>query len=452
MPCCGISLPDAYGNVVQARIPVTSLPLRYKDDILDYSARYFVTSILNRIYIFREKEISLTQQVDRVAFMSYAHENDTYDQGYLSKFRQRLEAAVSSLIGGPFTIFQDHVHIKTGEEWERRLQQYLSTSTFLIPIITPHYYNSEWCRKEFMYFHEKEQQTQRSPCVFPVYYIECQQVKNRLRFSPDSMEHLLPRYQLKDWRKLRDSKIQSAAVTKNLRQLAHEIAHTLARFESDELPSGAMPPLAAPSDPLPASRRSTAASDRPPFDLFMLPYPSRFYGRSSEIAWVIERLTTGPRPHIASLDAAQGIGKSTVAAEAVRRLHEHAQFPGGIAVVLCHGITDPVTILRQALTRFHPQRLPPTSYDVTDLADEARHLLSGKRALIVLDDVDAHLHITRVIDPLRKAGAALLLTSQYPLILPDAARLALASLQPSDAFDLLTKPSEKRRSPDAECD
>lgn len=119
------------------------LRLPYQRGILYHNIKRF--PLVSRRDAVHEKEDSLTQ-FDRIAFMSYAHENN-HDR-YLSKLRAKLELAVRDRMGTPFTLFQDLVHIHAGHKWEDRVKQYLSRSTLLLPIISPYFYNSEWCRKK----------------------------------------------------------------------------------------------------------------------------------------------------------------------------------------------------------------------------------------------------------------------------------------------------------------
>ena len=306
--------------------------------------------------------------------------------------------------------------------------------------------------KEFTYFREKEQETNRSPRILPIYYIGCPQMRDSSAFLPDSMEVQLRTYQYADWRELYENAtdISSSLATRTLRKIAIRIQEMFEELEAGHpAPDDSGSPLLS---RVKASAVDTAAASPfgTPFDLTVLPRPRAFFGRSSDLEWVIEMLTTAPPPHIAALDGAQGIGKTAVAAEAVLRLYAEARFPGGIAVVSCTGMTDPYDVLHRALLRFDPELLPPAKDDDVGLAEEARHLLSEKQALIVLDGIETRLDITRVIEPLSRAGAALLLTSKRPLPVAKARRRTLAPLQIADALDLLTTPSEERRPPNAE--
>jgi hypothetical protein len=386
-------------------------------------------------------------KLERIAFMSYVHENDVLDKYYLTRFRERLEGQISQAIGEDFTIFQDRVHINPGHQWEARIEQYLSKSTFLIPILTPHFFNSEWCRKEFEYFRSVEQRTGLGQRIIPVYYIKCRELENHSAYAPESMEWLIHTYHYADWRDLRTNNagINTTPAVKQLRRIATYILERLNELESAQpgVQDTSSPGGTGPSRSVPVA--SNDSIQNPPFDLQILPYPKRVLGRGREVARVIAGLTSPSGSQIVSISGIAAIGKTTVAAVAMRRLFETSSFPGGIAVVPCAGITDPLIALRDALTRFDSERRPPAMRDEAGLAEEAHRLLHKKQALIVLDDVEANVDVVRVVDLLHEAGAALLLTSKRRLRLPKATSFTLKPLDKPDALDLLTPPPEDER-------
>ena len=75
----------------------------------------------------------------------------------LSEFRSRLEAETWMQTGRPFHIFQDRNDVGWGQQWRQRMEESLDAATFLIPIVTPAFFNSTHCRDEFERFLEHEQ-------------------------------------------------------------------------------------------------------------------------------------------------------------------------------------------------------------------------------------------------------------------------------------------------------
>lgn len=374
----------------------------------------------------------------RVAFMSYSHKNDLHDGGYLSRFRGRLEGEIGVQMGGNFQIFQDRTHFEPGFRWDQSIWDLLSQSTFFLPIITPDYYESDWCRKEFEYFWRKERLTGRGPLIYPVYYIPCSQISEHARFDSDSMEYLIAKYPYADWRLLRHSDLRTIRVKRRLEEVAKLVANMYARLETsdDQTSSTTLTDLsdsfAHPLDSDPSQGYG------PPRDVWMLPRAPKFFGRNSELAGILGCLTGKQGVRIAYIEGAQGIGKTVLAAEAIRHLHKmNANFRDGIAVVLCNRNNDPLIILRHILTRFDFQRRAPIQTNEEGLLAEAARLLARKDALIVLDDVVVTRSVARVIDALHALGVALLVTSTNVPSWTYGCHFNLAQLSRNDAISLL---------------
>jgi len=105
------------------------------------------------------------------AFLSYVHFDDEHDNGRITEFRKHLSAEVRVQTGKDFPIFQDK-KIEWGENWKKRIQKSLTGSTFLIPVLTPNFFNSEACLEELEIFLKREKQLKRGDLILPVYYIE----------------------------------------------------------------------------------------------------------------------------------------------------------------------------------------------------------------------------------------------------------------------------------------
>lgn len=180
----------------------------------------------------------------------------------------------------------------------------------------------------------------------------------------------------------------------------------------------------------------------PPFDEALLPLPEHFVGRSADLDWVLERLRTGGATSISALRGMGGIGKTTLAAVAVRQVRREGRFRDGVAVVPCIDLQDAGEVLRRALARFDPLRRQPKATDLAALTDVTHRLLDGKDALVVLDNIEPGLAIADDVAPLRETGIALLLTARQALprtaVAADASRV-LGLLSPEEALDLFAR-------------
>lgn len=77
------------------------------------------------------------------AFLSYTRLDDEYFGGAITSLRRLLELGVQVVTGDrTFCIFQDVDGIEFGQKWQKRLTEAISTSRFLIPVITPLFFKS----------------------------------------------------------------------------------------------------------------------------------------------------------------------------------------------------------------------------------------------------------------------------------------------------------------------
>lgn len=163
-----------------------------------------------------------------VAFMSYAHVDNKY--GQLSEFRERLGHEVHIQTGEEFPIFQDRDDILLGQNWRQRIERALGEEiTFLIPIITPSFFNSEPCRDELRLFLEREKSLSRNDLVLPVYYVSCRQLDDERQRANDELAKAIAARQWIDWRGLRFEPFNSPEVGKALMQLAGQVHLALER-------------------------------------------------------------------------------------------------------------------------------------------------------------------------------------------------------------------------------
>jgi TIR domain len=78
---------------------------------------------------------------------------------------------VRAQTGRPFEIFLDKVDIGGAADWDERLREALRGVDVLIPMLTPGFLNSDWCRREVMLFSDKER-LEGVRAMFPLHYIQ----------------------------------------------------------------------------------------------------------------------------------------------------------------------------------------------------------------------------------------------------------------------------------------
>jgi hypothetical protein len=165
------------------------------------------------------------------AFMSYAHIDDRHRR--LTQFRRELSDEVRVHLGREFSIFQDWNDIGWGQNWKARIQQSLEQEAiFLIPILSPSFFNSEPCQAELRAFLDKETNLGRDDLVLPVYYVDYPLLHDQNALADNDLARTIAARQFADWRELRTKPFVSTVVMNALVTLAKKIRDALARVSA----------------------------------------------------------------------------------------------------------------------------------------------------------------------------------------------------------------------------
>jgi hypothetical protein len=103
-----------------------------------------------------------------MAFLSYNHEDNETDKGWIREAGLQLGLEVGALDGVEFPIFID-VYDKIAGKWKHNHDEYLDSVPFLIPFVTPRFLKSKACRREVDRFNRRRPKG----IILPVFYIEC---------------------------------------------------------------------------------------------------------------------------------------------------------------------------------------------------------------------------------------------------------------------------------------
>ena len=164
---------------------------------------------------------------DPVAFLSYVHFDDDHNHGRITTLRERLEGEIETLYGRPVRILQDRTGIGWGEPWERWIEDGLDTVAFLIPVVTPKYFQSDYCRAEFEHFRARERELGREDLILPIYFADTDEVTDEAVRATDPIAVELNRRQYVDCRDLRHESLTSAEAGRRLEGMARRIKDAL---------------------------------------------------------------------------------------------------------------------------------------------------------------------------------------------------------------------------------
>ena len=180
-------------------------------------------------YICYTADFGVFFMTEPIAFLSYAHFDDDHDGGIVTRlFHERLSKEVQAQTGHPFPIFLDNTSIQWGQRWEERIDGGLDGAVFLIAIVTPSYFRSDYCREEYDKFLEQEQKLGRNDLILPVYYVECDEVEEKSVRESNPWAWNLYKRQYADWRELRHEAAPNI-INRALEKLAKQIKQSLKR-------------------------------------------------------------------------------------------------------------------------------------------------------------------------------------------------------------------------------
>lgn len=161
------------------------------------------------------------------AFLSYTHADDQSDGGWITAFRAKLNDEVEARSGVRFGIFQDKKDIFWGQDWKERIRESLSEVKFFIPILTPRFFASEYCREEVLIFMDRERDIGRSDLILSVLYIENPTQAASGERAKDELAELLSKRQHVDWTKFRHTNLSQPAMRRRISTLAKQIVAIL---------------------------------------------------------------------------------------------------------------------------------------------------------------------------------------------------------------------------------
>ena len=105
-------------------------------------------------------------------FWSYARGDDDHLDKMLSELRKQVAGEVSMLMGHDVGIFQDIHDLRTGDRWAETLRAGVTNASFLIPVLTPRFFNRPWCCEEVLTYLEIAKEKDVEPHIFPIKLVD----------------------------------------------------------------------------------------------------------------------------------------------------------------------------------------------------------------------------------------------------------------------------------------
>lgn len=102
-------------------------------------------------------------------FFSYAHHDAETDPALVEAFTKALEQRVNAkLANARFAIWRDTEGLRTGDKWNKKLEEEVRGSDILIVLFTPRWVESDFCRKEYSIFEEIESARSVGEYIVPI--------------------------------------------------------------------------------------------------------------------------------------------------------------------------------------------------------------------------------------------------------------------------------------------
>jgi CheY-like chemotaxis protein len=164
------------------------------------------------------------------AFLSYTRLDDEFFGGAITSLRRLLELGVQVVTGDrAFNIFQDVDGIEFGQKWQKRLDEAIANSQFLIPIVTPLFFKSDPCRDELQRFIDHEKQLGRDDLILPIYFVTAPVLERPELLKDDALAAKINSRQRYDWRVQADLPPNDPQIRKGVRELAEKISAAMVR-------------------------------------------------------------------------------------------------------------------------------------------------------------------------------------------------------------------------------
>lgn len=163
-------------------------------------------------------------------FWSYAHDDQDHDGRILDLVKDVIGEFKAIMGEEVESYFLDIEQLKWGDEWPKKLDEYIANMPIFIPIITPTYFNKPYCTYELRTFITKldEKLGKTHSSLMPILYIDVPEIRNDK--CGNDLIRRISSTQYKDWTANRFEERTSKAY----RIGVNEIAEAL-RAKSEEI-------------------------------------------------------------------------------------------------------------------------------------------------------------------------------------------------------------------------
>lgn len=179
----------------------------------------------------REAILEALSRTRLIVYISYAYPDNA--NGFVNQLRDRLAEELQVQTGQPTEVLWDMDRTGPRGMVAEEARTLVKRATVLLTLVSPSYFNSDACHKEFQLFAEREPRAGRS-LIFPVYFVTTEAFENAAAQPHQAWVQDLRKRQYIDLRKNRFD-LTSARALQAITLLSKSIRDAYIRFPPNEL-------------------------------------------------------------------------------------------------------------------------------------------------------------------------------------------------------------------------
>lgn len=173
-----------------------------------------------------------------VGFLSYSHVDDEADEGRIRRLAKKIQSEYRVLTGQQLEIFVDRSDLRWGQKWKERIDGALQSTTFFIPVLSPSFFASNECRREFFEFFNTTRALGVPRYLLAIRYAP---VDDLVAASSDQAKAIAAETQYKNWEELRLVDESSAEHRQAINDLAQELRQLMREVQAQPAGDAAGP-------------------------------------------------------------------------------------------------------------------------------------------------------------------------------------------------------------------
>lgn len=168
-----------------------------------------------------------------IGFWSYVHADDDTDMGRITQLAHDIVSNYEAQTGETIELFLDSDELHWGDIWRAKVDGALSNVAFFIAVITPRYFLSVECRREFQFFLDRARALGIRELVMSLRYIDSPRLSDPNEDDP--VVQAVKEFHWEDWVPYRMEDRTSKEYRTAVDKLAQELVRRVAEVEKADV-------------------------------------------------------------------------------------------------------------------------------------------------------------------------------------------------------------------------